>query len=245
MRIQYVLHADFERPGYIEHWARGRTFSQAYCRPFAGERLPAATAFDVLIVMGGPQSPLALEDAPYLSQEIDLISQALRRDVPVLGFCLGAQLLAETFGARTERSPSKEIGFFPIDLTQEGRGDPLLQGLPPRFTVAHWHNDMPGLTSDCEVLATSAGCPRQIVRYAPRAYGFQCHPEFTTDSVEMMVRNCAADLAPGTYVQSAEQMLSADLRELNARVAMLLDNFLSIRKWPVHRSTCNHSFRFP
>jgi GMP synthase (glutamine-hydrolysing) len=229
MRIQYILHADFEQPAHIEQWARERAFSQSCCRPFDGESLPSATAFDVLILMGGPQSPLARAAAPYLSQEIELISQALRRDVPVLGFCLGAQLLGEAFGARTERSPSREIGFFPIGLTPEGRNDPLLQDLPPRFTVAHWHNDMPGLTPDCKVLATSRGCPRQIVRYASRAYGFQCHPEFTSASVEMMVRHCAADLTPDTYVQSAEQMLIEDLREMNARATTLLDNFLSIR----------------
>lgn len=228
MRIQYVLHADFEGPGFIEHWAREHSFSQSICRPFGGEHLPAATGFDLLIVMGGPQSPLALQEAPYLAQEIELITQALRRDVPVLGFCLGSQLLAEALGARTERSPNKEFGFFPIELTSEGRKDALLRGLPERFTVAHWHNDMPGLTADCKVLATSAGCPRQIVRYAPKAYGFQCHPEFTTASVEMMTHHCASDLAPGAYVQTAEQMLAQDVRELNARATQLLDNFLSM-----------------
>ncbi len=228
MKIQYILHADFERPGSLETWARHHGFSQSYCRPFHGERLPSAEAFDLLVVMGGPQSPLALDESPYLSGEIELIVQALRRKMPVLGFCLGAQLIGEALGARTERSPSREIGFFPIELTPEGREDPLLRGLPPRFKVAHWHNDMPGLTADCVVLAASAGCPRQIVRYSPQAYGFQCHPEFISASVEMMVENCSSDLTPGPYVQSAEQLRAEDLREINERAARLFDNFLGI-----------------
>jgi len=227
MRIQYVLHADFELPGRIEQWAARRGHAQARCKPFRGERLPDVSEFDLLVVMGGPQSARELGAAPYLAREIELIAGALRQDLPVLGICLGAQLLGEACGARTERSPEREIGFFPIDLTEAGRTDPVLRGLPPRFVVAHWHGDMPGLAPGCAVLATSAGCPRQIVRYAPKAYGFQCHPEFTAECVGLMLQHGAADLAPGPYVQSAERMRAEDLSDMHARADAMLGHFLS------------------
>ena len=109
-------------PGYIEHWARGHTFSQSFCRPFKGVCLPAATAFDVLIVMGGPQSPLAIEDAPYLSREIDLVSQALCLDVPVLGFCLGAQLIAEALVCALRAAQARRSASFPSTSHRKAAG---------------------------------------------------------------------------------------------------------------------------
>ena len=179
MRIQYILHADFEGPGVIAKWAKQNQFRESTCRPFAGERIPTTSEYDLLILMGGPQSPLNIREAPYLADEIALIKDTVKCEIPVLGFCLGAQLIGEAFGACTERSPYKEVGVFPIELTDEGERDPLLKGLPNKFSVIHWHNDMPGLTAESKILAASKGCPRQIIRYSSLAYGLQCHPEPT------------------------------------------------------------------
>lgn len=229
MKIQYIIHADFELPGAIETWARQNRFEENTCRPYAGEKLPSYDDFDLLIVMGGPQSPLAIEKAPYLAGEIALIRETLKREKPVLGFCLGAQLIGEALGAKTGRSPNKEVGVFPIELTEEGRQDPLLEGLPQRFDVVHWHNDMPGLTAEAKVLAFSQGCPRQIVRYLPYAYGFQCHPEPMRQNIEAMIRHCPEDLAPGTFVQTAEKFLAQDFQGINQKLIQILDNFVSIQ----------------
>lgn len=76
MRIQYILHADFEFPGALETWAKQNQYRERYCRPFAGEKLPNPDEFDLLILMGGPQSPLMIKEAPYLSSEIALIKNA-------------------------------------------------------------------------------------------------------------------------------------------------------------------------
>jgi len=105
MRIQYILHASFELPGVIRDWANQNQFSEKFCRPFAGEETPDPAEFDFLIVMGGPQSALKVDEIPYLQQEVALIQQALKRNVPVLGFCLGAQLLGVALGAKAEQSP--------------------------------------------------------------------------------------------------------------------------------------------
>lgn len=224
MKIQYISHADFESPGIIRTWAKQNHFSENICRPFADEKLPDTDSFDLLIVMGGPQSPLAFEESPYLRDEISLIKKALRKKIPIVGFCLGAQLIGEALGARTERSPHKEVGVFPITLTEAGTKDPLLKSAPAKFPVVHWHNDMPGLTPDAKILAFSEGCPRQIIRYSPIAYGFQCHPEPTKQDIETMIHHCPSDLDPGKFVQSAPQFLSHDFDSINQMMVQILNN---------------------
>jgi GMP synthase (glutamine-hydrolysing) len=229
MKIQYILHADFELPGIIETWAKQNQCIENFCRPFAKEKLPQAEDFDLLIIMGGPQSPLGMQEAPYLRDEISLIKRALHLKKPILGFCLGAQLIGEALGARTERSPYKEVGVFPIQLTEEANKDPLLESLPARFSVMHWHNDMPGLTSDAKVLAFSEGCPRQIVRYLPFVYGFQCHPEMTRQNIESIIQHCPDDLVSGLFVQSAEELLSNNFEAINAIMIQILNALLSAK----------------
>ncbi|HSX13397.1 MAG TPA: hypothetical protein VLE96_03145 [Chlamydiales bacterium] len=228
MNILYLLHAAFELPGAIETWAVEKGFNQMYVSPFLGEPIPSHSSFDLIIAMGGPQSPLSLDEAPYLKEEITLIRNAIKAGIPVLGFCLGAQLIGEALEASTERSPFKEVGVFPIELTEAGRLDPLLADLPSEFLVSHWHNDMPGLTKNAVVLATSPGCPRQIIRYAPHVYGFQCHPEITLQIADLLIKNCAEDLVPDKYVQSPEQFLNQDFHAINHTMHQILNNFLGI-----------------
>jgi GMP synthase (glutamine-hydrolysing) len=229
MRILYLLHAPFELPGFIESWASEKGHQQIYVCPFKGEKIPPTSSFDLIIAMGGPQSAVQLDEAPYLKDEIVLIRNAMKAKIPVLGFCLGAQLIGEALGAHAERSPFKEVGVFPITLTEEGMRDLLLANSPHEFPVFHWHNDMPGLTKEAVILAESKGCSRQIIRYSPLAYGFQCHPEMTQQIANELVKNCSNDLLPGKYVQIAEQILGYDYYALNyLRMMQILDNFLEI-----------------
>ena len=183
----------------------------------------------MLIVMGGPQSPLNIADAPYLIAEIELIKVALLQDKLVLGFCLGAQLIGEALGAKTARSPEKEVGVYPIDLTQNAKTDRLLKDEIDSFPVIHWHNDMPGLTPDAVVLASSAGCPQQIVRYRRKVYGFQCHLEITLDGVRTMIEATPEDLEPSKYTQSKEVLLKQDYASINSHMIQILDRFTGLK----------------
>lgn len=232
MKILFILHASFETPGYIEDWAEGKSYNLTYCSPFQGEKLPSGSPFDLIVSMGGPQSASSdLEKYPYLKEEVEFLRSALHAKIPIFGFCLGAQLIGEALGASTERSPHKEIGIFPIFLTKEGIQDPLLANLPQEFAVAHWHGDMPGLTKEAVVLAKSEGCPRQIVRYLPHAYGFQCHPEMTLQGIEELIKNCPEDLKLERYVQTREDLLAHDFYALNHNnLVCIFDNFLLLRK---------------
>jgi GMP synthase (glutamine-hydrolysing) len=146
MRILFILHAPFETPGYIEDWAASKKCELSYSAPFKGEKLPHGSSFDIIVSMGGPQSAVSdLNKYLYLKDEVELMRGALKARTPVFGFCLGAQLLGEALGASAERSHHKEIGIFPILLTEKGMQDPLLANLSQELAVFHWHSDMPGL----------------------------------------------------------------------------------------------------
>jgi len=230
MNILCITHADFETPGIIEEWAEQRGFYFSICKPYKGEDCLTHDPFDVLIVMGGPQSPLEIEKDPYLKDEIKLIAHAIHDNKIVLGFCLGAQLIGEALGGKTERSPEKEVGVYPIFLTELGREDPLFEGLPNPIPVIHWHNDMPGETKNSIVLATSQGCPRQILRYTPHVYGFQCHLEITLEGMRDMIKACPGDLKPSRFTQTPEELLQQDYHEINQTMIKILDRVVGLKE---------------
>lgn len=223
MNILFVTHASFEQPGSIELWAKRNNHNTCEVKPYAGEALPLIDDYDMLVVMGGPQSPIEIEKSPYLKDEIELIKLALKQKKRIVGVCLGAQLITEALGAKTERSPNKEIGMFPVEMLDVASSDPVFGVFPQTFDVMHWHSDMPGLTHGVELLAKSEGCPRQIFRFGDRVYGFQCHFELTKDLVEGMVKHCGSDLKAGRYVMTPEQLLSLDYRKINAQMDQVLD----------------------
>ncbi|MCH9643544.1 MAG: homoserine O-succinyltransferase [Gammaproteobacteria bacterium] len=225
MIIQAILHATFEPTGVIQDWANQHGHQIIDVHPYKGEKLLKQDAFDALIIMGGPQTPRALEKYPYLKDEIDLIKQTIDSGKKVLGFCLGAQLIGESLGARTERSPQKEIGVWPITLTEVARDDVIFRDFPETFDVMHWHNDMPGIPEGAQVLSTSAGCPRQIVRFKDHVYGFQCHPEMSINVIQRLLAKCKDDLTDDKFVQSEKDILIQDYDTINQKAFLFLDRF--------------------
>lgn len=224
MKILCITHADFETPGVIEQWALEKKYLFNIQRPYAGE-VPSGD-FDCLIIMGGPQSPLNVDEAPYLLTEIGFIKNAIVNNKKILGFCLGAQLIGEALGAKTCKSPEKEVGVYPITFTQHGKNDPLLQGLPTTIPVIHWHNDMPGLTKDSVILASSAGCPRQIIRYQENIYGFQCHLEITLEGIKTMIEVVPEDLTPSKFTQTSNELMQQDYATIHRFMITILERFV-------------------
>ncbi|EKD71593.1 MAG: hypothetical protein ACD_46C00152G0002, partial [uncultured bacterium] len=172
--------------------------------------------------------PLTIDKAPYLRDEIELIKQAIKLNKRVLGICLGAQLIAEALGAKTERSPNREIGMYRVDLLEAANHDPIFKNFPANFKVMHWHSDMPRLTDGVELIAKCDGCPRQIFRFGDRIYGFQCHFELTKELVEAMIKDCNDDLKVGKYVMSPEELMALDYSEINAQMDKVLDYLSSV-----------------
>lgn len=230
MHIHFIIHEHFEAPGAYEIWGKSRGCSLSYTRVYQGDPLPEALGHtDLLIIMGGPQSPATTrEECPWFDAQAEkaLISRAIEAGKTVIGVCLGSQLIGEALGAAFCHSPEKEIGKFPVRLTDAGKANPLFEGFGSVLNVGHWHNDMPGLTPQAKVLAYSEGCPRQIVQYSERVYGFQCHMELTPEVVELLIEHSQNDLLRAgefRFVETAEKLRSHDYREMNQVLFSFLD----------------------
>jgi GMP synthase (glutamine-hydrolysing) len=234
MNIHILQHEAFESPAAIEDWIRLRGYSSTVTRFFANDALPKdIDSIDLLLIMGGPQSPSTTKDeCPYFDgkSEIAFIKKVIDANKKVLGICLGAQLIGEAMGAAVGHSPNREIGKYEIKLTLAGKEDCLTSLLPEVVEVGHWHGDMPGLTAESEILAYSEGCPRQIVRYTPNVYGFQCHLEFHKQAIEGMIASCGEELelfAGKPYIQNASELLANNYKPMNEMLFAMLDKLIN------------------
>lgn len=235
MKVHFVLHVPFEPPGAYDVWVRQRGYEATYSRIYAYEPLPqSAMNIDLLVVMGGPQSPSTTrEECPYFdaAAERALIAKCVATRRAVVGVCLGAQLLGEALGVRYEHSPEKEIGKFPIMLTDEGKTNEKFDHFGETLDVGHWHNDMPGLTENAKVIAYSEGCPRQIVEYSNLVYGFQCHMEFTPDVIELLIAASERELVTLTahrFVQQPDTLRANDYDVMNQKLFGFLDRLVQV-----------------
>ena len=155
--IYAFRHVAFEHLGLIAPALESRGLSVQYVDLFEGAPVPERIAEAAgLIFMGGPMS--ANDDLPYLRAELALIEQAAKAGTPVLGVCLGAQLIAKALGARVYRNRVKEIGWFPVSWTPAAARDPLFAGLSAPETVFHWHGETFDLPAGAEWLARSEAC---------------------------------------------------------------------------------------
>jgi GMP synthase-like glutamine amidotransferase len=171
-------HVAFEHLGMIAPALESRGLAVQYVDMFDGAPAPERIAEAAgLIFMGGPMS--ANDDLPYLRAELDLIEQAATAGTPVLGVCLGAQLIAKALGARVYRNRVKEIGWFPVSWTPAAARDPLFAGLSEPETVFHWHGETFDLPPAAEWLARSEACRHQAFRMGAKVYGLQFHLEVT------------------------------------------------------------------
>ncbi|MEM4408220.1 MAG: hypothetical protein QXI19_05695 [Candidatus Caldarchaeum sp.] len=139
--------------------------------------------FKGLIILGGPMNVYETDRYPFLALEERAIGEAINAGKPVLGVCLGAQLIAKVLGARVYPAREKEIGWYEIRLTEEGRRDGLLGSLSPCETVFEWHGDTFDLPDGAFCLAESEACKNQAFRFGDSVYGLQFHLEVTAEMV--------------------------------------------------------------
>ncbi|HTP89374.1 MAG TPA: gamma-glutamyl-gamma-aminobutyrate hydrolase family protein [Bryobacteraceae bacterium] len=179
--ISVIRHIPFEGLGRIAPALDRTGIPFHYFDVFAGAQPPEPEDSGGLILMGGPMS--ANDNQEYLKTELRLIDATVRAGRPVLGICLGAQLIAKALGGRVFRNPTKEIGWYPLHLTRAAASDALLAGLPNPSTVLQWHGETFDLPPGAEHLAWSELCRNQAFRYGSQVYGFQFHLETTPDMI--------------------------------------------------------------
>jgi GMP synthase (glutamine-hydrolysing) len=145
---------------------------------------PSLDGYFGLVVLGGPMNVDQVDLYPFLAVEVELVAEALQRGMPVLGICLGAQLLARALGADVRPHHSKEIGWYQINPTAAGADDPVFAGMSDTEHIFQWHGDTFDIPSGAVHLASSPDCENQAFRYGDTAYGFQFHLEVDRPMVE-------------------------------------------------------------
>lgn len=207
MRAHYLQHVPFEGLGSIGPWLEqagyGITGTHLHERP----EFPDVDGIDLLVVMGGPMSVNDEDRLPWLVPEKRFIAETIRSGRPVLGICLGAQLIASVQGARVGRNPEKEIGWFPVEGVSSDDKDTF--HFPPSVRVFHWHGETFNLPPGATRLAGSAACRNQAFQLGRSVIGLQFHLEVTPESVRQMVAAGRDDLVPAPHVQTEAEILSA------------------------------------
>jgi GMP synthase-like glutamine amidotransferase len=178
MQILVLQHIACEPPGAYEDvlLERGATIHRVELDE--GEPLPARDGFDAVIAMGGPMSVNDEDEHPWLRAEKRLIADAVGAGTPFWGVCLGVQLLASSLGARVYPGPAPEVGLLPVEVTPEGRADPVFAAVPDDLVTLQWHGDTFDLPAGAARLAGSQAYPNQAFRVGA-AYGVQFHLEVT------------------------------------------------------------------
>ncbi len=181
-----IRHVAIEDLGYL---GEGLSRDGLRCVYVDGESLASdLPELETLIVLGGPMGAYEVDRYPYLAAVIELIRRQLRRQQPVLGICLGAQLLAAAADARVyPGAKGKEIGWAEVELSEAGMDDPLWRGFPHRFTTFHWHGDTFDLPDGGVPLAHTDKYI-QSFRIGSHAYGVQFHPEVVPTQLESWIR---------------------------------------------------------
>lgn len=204
MRVQVFQHVPFEDLGSIRPWLDLRGAGIAYTRFFAGDDPPQQrNGVDLLIALGGPMSVNDEAELPWLAAEKRVLRDAIARGVPVLGICLGAQLVASALGARVHRNPVREIGWYPIEGVPAP--SPAFR-FPDACTVFHWHGETFDLPPGAVRLASSAGCENQAFQIGRQVIGLQFHLETTAEAAGALLDHCRDELVAGPYVQPEAEL---------------------------------------
>ena len=208
LRIHYFQHEPYEGPGCIQDWAEKENHMLSCTRLYHAETPPALEEVNMLIIMGGSMGIYDEAEYPWLVNEKQYIKEAIAADKPVMGICLGAQLLAGVLGARVNRARFKEIGWFPISKTEGGKASALLQSMPDSLNVFHWHGDQFDIPHGCLSLAESDACPNQLFQFGDRVIGLQFHFEATPGSVSRMLEDAGEELeGSGPHVQTKSAIM--------------------------------------
>jgi GMP synthase-like glutamine amidotransferase len=229
--MQHILifrHLANEGPGYFAEFLQRNGI--AYTLIAIDQNQPVPESLENvagLVFMGGPMS--VNDPLPWIADEIRLIQQAFRQNLPILGHCLGGQLISKALGGRVGPNPVKEIGWLPVRQTMDGGAQDWLRGLPESFEAFHWHGETFSIPSSATTILSSAQCPHQGFVIG-NTLALQCHVEMTADMVRDWAQVNDAEIAqPTATIQSAAQMaerLPERIQQLHQNADVLYTRWL-------------------
>ncbi|MBI5043845.1 MAG: type 1 glutamine amidotransferase [Nitrospirae bacterium] len=197
MKALILQNASHEGPGTIENYLKENKIPYTIVDlAKKGYKIPDASDYNALIVMGGPMNVYETDEFPYLIEEEKIIKKAIEKNYLVLGICLGAQMMAKALGANVTKGKTKEIGWYDISLTEDGLEDKALGLLGEKVRVFQWHGDAFEIPSGAVRLANSELFANQAFRYGKRAYALQFHLEVTEDIIKNWLKHGEEELKP-------------------------------------------------
>jgi GMP synthase-like glutamine amidotransferase len=227
LKIAALYHVSFEKLGLIEDWILSGEHSLTEFHLYDDPHLPRITEFDMLIIMGGPMSVNDEIQYPWLAMEKELIRRCHESEKPVLGICLGAQLIASALGNKVYRGKHSEIGWFPVDLNTD-EAVKFFSRLPAKAIVFHWHGDTFDLPEGAVLLGSSAITPVQAFLAYGKLLALQFHLEIKPENISLMINHAGEELVSSLYIQDAAA-LSAGLTNLpeNKRLLEIFLDYLA------------------
>jgi GMP synthase-like glutamine amidotransferase len=208
LSIHTFKHVPFEGLGCIEEWITKNEHTASFTHFYEDYQLPNLSDIDWLIVMGGPMGIYDDQLYPWLKKEKSFIREAIEAGKTVIGICLGSQLIADVLGAKVYPNNQKEIGWFNLERTEEGKKGTILAGFEDNFHVFHWHGDTFDLPEGSKRLFQSEITANQAFLYNKKVLGLQFHFEVTLNSLQDMLKHGANELIESNTIQTAEKILS-------------------------------------
>lgn len=229
-RILVLQNSHVEHLGILQESLRHGRIMFDPVQVFCGEVPPdSLDIYAGLIVLGGPQSVYEEEKYPYLRLEKQVVRVALEREMPILGICLGSQILAEALGATVRPGKSFELGWREVTLSSQARLDRIFQAMPPAFVPLHWHGDIYDVPLGAVLLGTSQQTPVQGFAWKGRCYGILFHLEMMEEQIAEMIGEFPSDLMRAS-VTSTELLsnISDQVRGLKSIANEFFDKWCSL-----------------
>ena len=228
-----IKHNPSEGGGLFEKILKERGWEQEILPLYSGKVLPdSVDSYGLTLIMGGPMSANDEDRFPFLKKEIPFVRQMLKLGKPVLGICLGAQIMAKSLGARVYPGPHKEIGWYFLNQTPSAKSDPLFSLLDSYFLVFQWHGETFDLPNGGICLAGNEAYPSQAFRFGEWAYGLQFHFEVTEPMIKTWLGQWSEEIKKAKPQPSSALDILRDsriyLERLQKQVRLFFGRYLEL-----------------
>lgn len=243
--VLFIKHIDIEGPGTIADFLKDNRIEYTVVDLSYGDKLPKLEkVFRSVICLGGPMNVYEEEKYSFLVGEDVFLKRIVEEEVPFLGICLGAQLIAKATGARVTKNPAKEIGWYKIVLNDSGLRDDLFKDLPEIFKVFQWHGDTFGIPANGKRLVFSELCQNQTLKIGRNIYGIQFHVEVTKDMIIQWADTYKGELESLKGIVSDKKKMLEDYSKLEGAYMKQAEQFY-VNFFNIAGLLKNRNYSFP